>query len=129
MGLLLTQAGSVDAKIVARVDLNGQQMEVWVDGKLRHAWPVASGRKGYETPTGTYRPQRLEKEWYSRQYDDAPMPYSVFFSGGYAIHGGTGRFGRPASHGCIRLSTGNAATFYSLVSSYGFGSTKIVIED
>ena len=122
-------AGSAAASIVAKIDLGGQEMQVFVDGKLKHSWSIASGRRGFETPTGRYRPQRLEKEWYSRQYDDAPMPYSVFFSGGYAIHGGYGRMGRPASHGCIRLNTSNAATFYNLVASYGAGNTRIVIDD
>jgi lipoprotein-anchoring transpeptidase ErfK/SrfK len=126
---ILTYAATtaVHAGVVAKVDLGGQQMNVFVDGKLRHSWSIASGRNGYETPTGSYRPQRLEREWYSRQYDDAPMPYSVFFKGGYAIHGGYGRMGRPASHGCIRLNTNNAATFYKLVDQHGAGSTRIVI--
>ena len=117
------------ASVVARVDIGEQRMQVFVDGKLRHSWSIASGRRGYETPSGSYRPQRLEREWFSRQYDDAPMPYAVFFKAGYAIHGGHSRVGRPASHGCIRLPTGNAATFFKLVSSHGAGSTRIVIED
>lgn len=125
----LAVASPASATVVAKVDLAEQQMEVYVDGKLRHSWPISSGRRGYETPTGSYRPQRLEKEWYSRQYDDAPMPYSVFFRGGYAIHGGHRRVGGPASHGCIRLTTGNAATFYKLVSSRSSSKTRIVIED
>ena len=120
---------SAQAGLVAKVDIGDQSMDVFVDGKLRHSWPVSSGRRGHETPSGSYRPQRLEREWFSRQYDDAPMPYAVFFKGGYAIHGGHARVGGPASHGCIRLTTGNAAKFYGLVSSHGAGSTKIVIED
>ena len=121
-------AGPAAAGVVAKVDLGEQAMNIYVDGKLRHSWSIASGRSGHETPTGSYRPQRLERDWYSRQYDDAPMPYSVFFSGGYAIHGGYGRMGRPASHGCIRLTTGNATTFFKLVSSLGAGATRIVID-
>ena len=127
--LAMAGSGAAEANIVARVDLGGQQMQVYVDGKLRYEWPVASGRRGYETPTGRYRPQRMEREWYSSQYDDAPMPYSIFFRGGYAIHGGHGRLGRPASHGCIRLSTANAATLYRLVEQRGSGSTRIEISD
>ena len=121
--------GSVaNAGLLAKVDLSEQEMHIYVDGKLKHSWSIASGRRGYETPTGSYRPQRLEREWYSRQYDDAPMPYSVFFSGGYAIHGGYGRMGRPASHGCIRLTTGNAARFFELVNTHGARNTRIVID-
>ena len=117
------------AGVVARIDLGEQEMNVYVDGRLVHSWPISSGREGYETPTGSYRPKRLEEDWYSRQYDDAPMPYSVFFSGGYAIHGGHRRVGRPASHGCVRLTTANAAKFYKLVASHGQARTRIVIED
>jgi lipoprotein-anchoring transpeptidase ErfK/SrfK len=127
--LFLMWAAPADARVVAKIDISDQTMRVFVDGQLRHSWPISSGRRGFETPTGTYRPQRLEREWYSRQYDDAPMPYSVFFSGGYAIHGGHRRVGGPASHGCIRLTTGNAAAFYALVSDRGAGQTKIEIVD
>lgn len=127
--LALAAPQSALANVVARIDLGGQQMQVYVDGALRYTWPVASGRRGHETPTGRFRPQRLEREWYSSQYDDAPMPYSIFFSGGYAIHGGYGRMGRPASHGCIRLTTANAATLFRLVEQRGAGSTRIEITD
>lgn len=124
-------AGMADAQaaITAKVDLNSQSMNVYVDGKLKHSWSIASGRRGFETPTGNYRPQRLEREWYSRQYDDAAMPYSVFFHAGYAIHGGYGRMGRPASHGCIRLPTAQAAQFFQLVQAHGSRNTRIEIED
>lgn len=113
------------------IDVGSQTMEVYVDGSLRHRWPVSTGRSGYETPGGTYRPQRLEKQWYSRKYDDAPMPNAVFFSGGYAIHGTTEtrNLGRRASHGCVRLSPRNASTLFSLVSDHGHRRTRIVVED
>lgn len=126
---LMASALSAQAALTAKVDLNSQSMEVYVDGKLKHSWSIASGRRGFETPTGNYRPQRLERDWYSRQYDDAPMPYSVFFKAGYAIHGGYGRMGRPASHGCIRLPTAQAAKFYQLVEAHGARNTRIEIDD
>jgi lipoprotein-anchoring transpeptidase ErfK/SrfK len=113
------------------VDVEGQTMEVYVDGKLRHRWPVSTGRDGYDTPGGTYRPQRLEREWYSKQYDNAPMPNAVFFSGGYAIHGTTDvrRLGRTASHGCIRLHPRHAAALFDLVEDHGPRRTRIVIDN
>ena len=120
-------ATSGRADVVAKVDLGDQAMQVYVDGKLRHSWAIASGRRGHDTPTGSFRPQRLERDWHSREYDNAPMPYSVFFRSGYAIHGGYSKLGRPASHGCIRLTTGNAATLYKLISNHGSGSTRIQI--
>ncbi|MCG5236473.1 L,D-transpeptidase [Xanthobacter oligotrophicus] len=104
-------------------------MTVSVNGVPRYSWLVSTARRGYVTPTGVYRPQRLYREYYSRKYYNSPMPYSIFYSGGFAIHGSyaVNQLGGPASHGCIRLHPGNAATLYSLVQSYGPGNTRIVI--
>jgi lipoprotein-anchoring transpeptidase ErfK/SrfK len=115
--------------VVARVDLSSQTMYVSVAGEATYAWPVSTARRGYVTPTGSYRPTRLHRRWYSRKYDNAPMPYSVFFRGGYAIHGTTAirSLGRPASHGCIRLHPKNAATLFSLINTYGRANTRIVV--
>lgn len=117
------------ATVEARVSLSNQRMYVSVNGVRKYTWAVSTGRAGYGTPTGSYRPQRLERSWYSRKYDNAPMPHSVFFRGGYAIHGtsAVSRLGSRASHGCVRLAPGNAATLYSLVSKYGMGNTRVVI--
>lgn len=118
-----------EARVDAVVDLSSQTVDVYVNGEHRHRWATSTGRRGHRTPTGSYRPKRLERQWYSRKYDWAPMPYAVFFRGGYAIHGTTetGRLGRPASHGCIRLRTANAREFFRLVQRYGMKSTRIVI--
>jgi len=94
-----------------------QMMQVDTDDGS-YQWPVSTARKGYYTPTGTFHPYSLQPMHYSRKYDNSPMPWSIFFSGGFAIHG-TGavrNLGRPASHGCVRLSPANAATLYSIVS-------------
>ncbi|MBN8907504.1 MAG: L,D-transpeptidase [Rhodospirillales bacterium] len=117
------------ASVEARVSLSSQRMYVSVNGVRKYSWAVSTGRSGYGTPTGSYRPQRLEKMWYSSKYDNAPMPHSVFFRGGYAIHGtnSVSRLGSRASHGCVRLAPGNAATLYSLVAKYGMGNTRVVI--
>ena len=82
-----------------------------------YQWRVSTARKGYYTPTGTFHPYSLQLMHYSKKYDNAPMPHSIFFSGGYAIHATphVGNLGRPASHGCVRLSPSNAATLYSIV--------------
>ncbi|MET2826348.1 L,D-transpeptidase [Mesorhizobium shangrilense] len=117
------------ASLVANIDVSSQTMTVSRYGEVLYRWNVSTARKGYFTPRGTYRPQRTERMWYSRKYEMSPMPYSVFFHGGYAIHG-TGavrQLGRPASHGCVRLQTANAATFYSMVREAGFGNTRILI--
>ncbi|WP_269929641.1 L,D-transpeptidase [Aminobacter sp. HY435] len=115
--------------LVARVSLATQTMTVSMDGRVIHQWPVSTARRGYVTPRGSWRPKRLHRMWYSQKYDNSPMPYSVFYNGGYAIHG-TGavrQLGRPASHGCVRLQTGNAARFYSLVREVGAKNTRIVV--
>ncbi len=128
-GFMAVSASGASAKLRVAVDTDSQTMQVYVGGKLRHEWRVSTGRRGYETPSGNFRPQRLEKEWYSRKYDDAPMPHSVFFHGGYAVHATphVKRLGRPASHGCIRLHPDNAEDFFELVKAFGPQNTEIVI--
>ena len=117
------------ASLVARVDVSSQTMTISQYGRVIYSWPVSTARQGYITPRGNYRPTRLHRMWYSRKYEMSPMPWSVFFRGGYAIHGTNAvkRLGTPASHGCIRLHTANAATFYSLVREVGPGNTRIVV--
>ncbi len=111
------------------VDLNTQRMTVKEHGKVKHSWPISSGRKGYRTVTGTFRPKWMTKMHYSRKYDNAPMPHSIFFHGGYAIHAtyATGRLGAPASHGCVRLAPGNAKTLFNLVQKHGKARTRIAV--
>ena len=128
--LLLVPAGLAPAQagVDVRVDIPGQRMKVTTtDGEV-YNWTISSGRKGFRSPNGVYRPTRLERNWYSRKYGGA-MPYSVFFRGGYAIHGTTavGALGRPASHGCIRLHPANAAKLFALVKKHGAGQTRIAL--
>jgi len=113
----------------ADVNLTTQQMTVSSGGKVLHVWPISSGQQGYETPRGSFRPQWAAKMHFSKQYDDAPMPNSVFFNGGIATHAtqATAMLGRPASHGCVRLSASAAATFYALVHKHGYQATRIVV--
>ena len=126
---LVMMVSTAQATVSVRVDISRQTMSVSVDGWPYATWRVSTARPGYWTPRGSYRPFALKRMHYSRKYDNSPMPHSIFFKGGYAIHG-TGyvrSLGRPASHGCIRLAPGNAARLYSLVQRYGKGSTRIVI--
>lgn len=117
------------AKLVAKIDLSSQTMVVSYNGVVKYKWPVSTGRKGYSTPTGSYSVKWLSRYHRSRKYNNAPMPYAVFFRGGYAVHGTyeTKRLGRPASHGCVRLAPGNAAKFFSLIQQTGNSNTRIVI--
>lgn len=115
--------------LVAKINLTSQRMEVSVDGKSRHTWAISSGRSGYLTPRGKFRVQWTARIWHSRKYDLAPMPHSVFFNGGIAVHGtsSVGLLGQPASHGCVRLAPGNAAQFYGLVQKHGHARTQITV--
>lgn len=126
--ILSAFAGAAHAGVDVRVDIVAQRMSVTTtDGEI-YDWKISSGRKGFRSPNGVYRPTRLEKNWYSRKYGGA-MPHSVFFRGGYAIHGTTavGALGRPASHGCIRLHPANAAKLFALVKKHGSSQTKIAL--
>jgi lipoprotein-anchoring transpeptidase ErfK/SrfK len=126
MVLALGRAASAD--VIVTVDKSAQRLTVAVNGATRYEWPVSTARWGYRTPVGSYRPQRLERQWYSRKYDWSPMPHSIFFNGGYAIHGSyeVSRLGSPASHGCIRLAPANAATLFALVNA-NVKDTRIVV--
>ncbi|MHA6642055.1 L,D-transpeptidase [Mesorhizobium sp. A623] len=117
------------ASLVARINVSTQTMTVSKAGRVLYQWRVSTARRGYVTPRGTYRPQRMHKMWYSRKYEMSPMPWSVFYHGGYAIHGTNAvkRLGTPASHGCVRLRTVNAAKFYALVKEVGAANTRIIV--
>ncbi len=128
--LALQFASPADANILVSVDKNTQHMTVSVDGTTRYVWPVSTGRAGYDTPNGTYTPFRMEAEHFSREWDDAPMPHSIFFTKiGHAIHGSLDarHLGSAASHGCVRLSTANATMLYALVKAEGMKETTVVI--
>src|SRR5467141_3964314 len=129
-GLTLFATGAAQAKIAITVDKNAQMMTVAVDGVERYQWPVSTGIPSYETPNGSFRTFRMEQDHFSKEFDDAPMPHSIFFTKiGHAIHGTDfeGRLGTPASHGCVRLSRAHAATLYALVQEQGLPNTKVVI--
>ena len=130
-GLMLpaTPALAAADKLKIDISLSAQSMRVDAGFFNRHNWRVSTARPGYRTPVGKYRPTRLERIWYSSKYENSPMPYSIFFLGGYAIHGTyeVKRLGRPVSHGCIRLHPSNASKLFGLVKSYGAKNTVITI--
>jgi lipoprotein-anchoring transpeptidase ErfK/SrfK len=116
--------------LLVTIDKATQRMTVSLDGIERYVWPVSTGQPGYATPSGTYTARSMNEMWYSRQWDNAPMPHAVFFTReGHAIHGTNEvkRLGNPASHGCVRISPQNAATLYDLVSEAGLENTQIVL--
>jgi lipoprotein-anchoring transpeptidase ErfK/SrfK len=131
-GFGIFSAFQAKAKITATVSISEQKMFVDVtrNGVTQSfVWKVSTGKTGFETPTGAFKPTWLSKNHVSKTYDNAPMPFAVFFTGGYAIHAtdAVARLGKPASHGCVRLSTENAAAFFQLVEATGKWNTEIVI--
>ncbi|WP_275783214.1 L,D-transpeptidase [Pararhizobium gei] len=117
------------ANLTANISLSSQTMVVSQNGIVRYRWKVSTARKGYVTPKGSWRAKWLSRHHRSRKYDNAPMPFAVFFNGGYAVHAtyDLKRLGRPASHGCIRLHPDDAAAFFSLASRNGLKNTRIVV--
>lgn len=115
--------------ITAKINLSNQRMEVFRGDELLYNWKVSTARRGYRTPLGKYKPLYLVKMHYSRKYHNSPMPHSIFFNGGYAIHGtnSIGRLGKKASHGCVRLHPKNAQKLFTLVLEYGKKNTSIEI--
>jgi L,D-transpeptidase-like protein len=129
-GLVLLAGTPALAKVDITVDKNNQMMTVAVDGVERYHWPVSTGIPSRETPNGAFRAFRMEEDHYSKEFDDAPMPHSIFFTKvGHAIHGtdSESRLGNPASHGCVRLSKANATTLYELVQKEGVLNTTVTL--
>ena len=130
-GLILLNAGSAcAAQVLVSINESTQQMTVSIDGQQEYVWPVSTGITRYATPTGTYKPFRMEEDHFSEEWDDAPMPNSIFFTPlGHAIHGTehVANLGRPASHGCVRLAPDDAATLYALVEEAGLANTTVVV--
>jgi L,D-transpeptidase-like protein len=128
--LMLFAAGAAQAKISITVDKDAQMMTVAVDGVDRYHWPVSTGNPSHETPNGSFRTFRMEADHFSKEFDDAPMPHSIFFTKiGHAIHGTESErsLGLPVSHGCVRLSRANATTLYALVEKEGVLNTTVTL--
>lgn len=125
-----TAAPPPASKILIKIDKAAQKMTVSVDGEERYHWPVSTGRAGYSTPSGTFTATSMNEIWYSKQWDNAPMPHAIFFTrDGHAIHGTNEvrHLGQPASHGCVRISPQNAATLFTLVADNGLKNTQVVL--
>ena len=126
----LAVASAARADILISIDKSRQEMTVLQDNFLLYQWPVSTGAVGYDTPSGDFRPFRMERDHFSREWDDAPMPHSIFFTTqGHAIHGSNHlkAIGTPASHGCVRLRPENAAILFDLVKHEGMNHTKVVL--
>ena len=116
-------------RVVARVSISTQTMKVYHEGRLLFTWPVSTAKAGKVTPTGVYQPEVLSRNHRSRRYNNAPMPFAIFYDGDYAIHGTDQikRLGQPASHGCVRLDPANARILFGMVRAEGMANTQVVI--
>lgn len=131
VGFLVSAEAALASKIDIVISKVSQKMTVKVDGSTEYVWPVSTGAPGYDTPSGTFRPFRMEADHFSKEWDDAPMPHSIFFTGqGHAIHGSfhVKSLGRKASHGCVRLAPDNAAILYDLVQKNGMSNTTVTLK-
>jgi L,D-transpeptidase catalytic domain len=131
LATVLTVADASAKRVDIIISKVSQKMTVKVDGSTEYVWPVSTGAAQYETPSGSYRPFRMEAEHFSKEWDDAPMPHSIFFTGeGHAIHGSyhVASLGRKASHGCVRLAPENAAILFDLVQGAGMSNTSITLK-
>src|SRR5262245_5578122 len=118
------------SQILINIDKSRQEMTVFVDGIEKYTWPVSTGKRGYSTPSGTYTASSMNEIWYSKQWDNAPMPHAIFYmKDGHAIHGTLEErnLGKPASHGCVRISRANAMALYALVKETGLKNTQVVL--
>jgi hypothetical protein len=129
LGALLCLSAPAQAELLVNISKSQQRLSVLIDGAEAYRWPVSTGRRGHETPSGSFHPLRLERHWYSRQYSLTPMPWAVFFNRGYAVHGTMEAYnlGHAASHGCVRLRPDNASVLFSLVRHQGVRNTKVVV--
>ncbi len=127
--LALLPGQAIADRVLARVSISSQTMMVFHEGRLLYTWPVSTAKAGKITPAGTYEPEFLSKNHRSRRYNNAPMPYAIFYDGNYAIHGTDQikRLGKPASHGCVRLHPDNAKILFQMVKAEGMENTRVVI--
>lgn len=130
LALALSFAGpAVAERVEVRVSISHQVMTVYHEGRRLFDWPVSTAKAGKITPLGSYRPEFLSRNHRSKRYNNAPMPFAIFYDGNYAIHGTDQikRLGRPASHGCVRLDPKNARILFEMVRYEGLENTRVVI--
>jgi hypothetical protein len=128
--LALPCASAAFANIDIAIDKSTQQMSVAVDGAQRYTWPVSTGRPGYDTPNGTFKVNRMDANHFSQEWDNAPMPHTMFFDmHGHAIHGfsDVAHLGLAVSHGCVRLAPANATVLFNLVKAQGMANTSVTV--
>ncbi len=124
------KANAAGSQILITIDKATQKMTVLVDGVAKYDWPVSTGKRGYSTPSGTFTATSMNEIWYSKEWDNAPMPHAIFFmKDGHAIHGSyeVKHLGKPASHGCVRIAPQNATLLYELVKANGLSNTQVVL--
>lgn len=136
----LTSCRQITCKVWARVSKSEQQLYLYVDGMQQAVWPVSTGINGRNTPNFETHPNgRIYDRYTSKKFPGGDfnglgnMPYAVFISGGFAIHGTAKsnwkNLGRKASHGCVRLHPDNGFTFNRLVRANGIANVWISVQE
>lgn len=109
------------------VNLSKQRLIAWEGGRRVYSVPISSGKRSTPTRVGTFTIQSKHRtaRMRGRGYNVPNVPYTMYYSGGYAIHGAYwhNRFGTPVSHGCVNLPVGQARKLYSFASH----GTKVVV--
>lgn len=129
LALILLPGTAMAERIVAHVSITSQLMKVYHEGRLLFTWPVSTAKPGKITPAGTYAPEFLSRHHRSSRYNNAPMPFAIFYDGHYAIHGTDQikKLGEPASRGCVRLHPDNAKILFDMVKAEGMENMRVVI--
>src|SRR6516225_11583617 len=125
-----SESQDASSKIHVTIDKSRQKMTVVLDGVTKYKWPVSTGKAGYSTPSGTYTATSMNEIWYSKEWDNSPLPHSIFFmKDGHAIHGSyeVKNLGKPVSHDCVRISPENATILYALVKENGLENSRVVL--
>jgi len=129
LGLTFMSGAAFAERVVARISISTQTMQVFHEGRHIYTWPVSTAKPGKITPTGVYAPEFLSRHHRSKRYNNAPMPWAIFYDGNYAIHGTdqVRRLGKPASNGCVRLHPDNAEILFRMVKWEGMENLRVEI--
>ena len=125
-------AGMAEAQsVIARVDVSEQRMRVYSNGQHLYTWPVSTARRGKYTPRGRWSAKHLSKYHRSSLYNGAKMPFSIFYSGNYAVHGtySISKLGRPASAVCVRLHPDHAETLFYMTQKVGLQNMVVEVQN
>ena len=118
-------------EVEVTVDISDQRLSLVVDGVQTGYYKISTGLGRHWTPTGSFPPKWLNRHHRSSIYNNAPMPYAVFFNGNIALHGTNHirKLGRPASKGCVRMHPSDARKIFNLIHRRGRDKVQITVQN